>query len=61
MIANITGMICDGAKPISGQEGVVDEDVDQTVRNMSEIGKPGMMETDKVVLGIKTNKKQNRN
>lgn len=86
MIANITGMICDGAKPscslkissgvstallsalmaienktISGQEGIVDEDVDQTIRNMSEIGKTGMMETDKVVLGIMTNKKQNRN
>ncbi len=86
MIANITGMICDGAKPscslkissgvstallsalmaienktISGQEGIVDEDVDQTIRNMSEIGKTGMMETDKVVLRIMTNKKQNRN
>ena len=83
MIANITGMICDGAKPscslkissgvstallsalmaienkvISGQEGVVDEDVDQTIRNMSEIGKTGMMETDKLVLGIMTNKKR---
>ena len=83
MIANITGMICDGAKPscslkissgvstallsalmaienkvISGQEGIVDEDVDQTIRNMSEIGKTGMMETDKVVLGIMTNKKR---
>lgn len=83
MIANITGMICDGAKPscslkissgvstallsalmaienkvISGQEGIVDEDVDQTIRNMSEIGKTGMMETDKLVLGIMTNKKR---
>lgn len=86
MIANITGMICDGAKPscslkissgistallsalmaienksISGQEGIVDEDVDQTIRNMSKVGKTGMMETDKVVLRIMTNKKQNRN
>ena len=86
MIANITGMICDGAKPscslkissgistallsalmaienksISGQEGIVDEDVDQTIRNMSKAGKTGMMETDKVVLRIMTNKKQNRN
>ena len=87
MIANITGMICDGAKPscslkissgvstallsalmaienrvISGQEGIVDDDVDQTIRNMSEIGKVGMMETDKLVLGIMTNKnKTNHN
>ncbi len=82
MIANITGMICDGAKPscslkissgvstallsalmaienevISAQEGIVDEDVDKTIRNMAEIGKTGMLETDKVVLDIMTNKK----
>ena len=82
MIANITGMICDGAKPscslkitssvstallsalmaiengvISEQEGIVDKDVDQTIRNMAKIGKEGMLETDKVVLDIMTNKK----
>ena len=82
MIANITGMICDGAKPsctlkissgvstallsalmaiengvISEQEGIVDKDVDQTIRNMAKIGKEGMLETDKVVLDIMTSKK----
>ena len=82
MIANITGMICDGAKPscslkitsgvstallsalmaienkgVSGQEGIVDDDVDQTIRNMAEIGRTGMIETDKIVLEIMTNKK----
>lgn len=82
MIANITGMICDGAKPscslkissgvstallsavmamengvVSEQEGIVDKDVDQTIRNMSIIGKKGMIKTDKVVLDIMTNKK----
>ncbi len=82
MIGNITGMICDGAKPscslkitsgtstallsalmaiengvISEQEGIVDVDVDQTIRNMAKIGKEGMLETDKVVLNIMTNKK----
>lgn len=82
MIANITGMICDGAKPscslkissgvstallsalmaienevVSSQEGIVDEDVDQTIRNMAKIGKEGMQKTDKLVLDIMTNKK----
>ena len=82
MIANITGMICDGAKPscslkitsgvstallsalmaienkgVSGQEGIVDDDVDQTIRNMAEIGRTGMIETDKIVLEIMTNEK----
>lgn len=32
-------------KVISGQEGIVDEDVVQTVQNMSKIGKLGMVET----------------
>lgn len=82
MIANITGMICDGAKPscslkisssvstallsalmamdnsvVSEKEGIVDKDVDQTIRNMSLIGREGMLETDKIVLDIMTNKK----
>ena len=82
MIANITGMICDGAKPscslkissgvstallsalmaienkvISSQEGIVDSDVDKTIRNMAEIGNTGMIETDRVVLDIMTQKK----
>ncbi|NLZ96028.1 MAG: serine dehydratase subunit alpha family protein [Bacteroidales bacterium] len=81
MIANITGMICDGAKPscslkisssvstallsavmamenavVSEQEGIVDKDVDQTILNMSVVGKEGMLETDKVVLDIMTNR-----
>lgn len=81
MIGNITGMICDGAKPscslkissgvssallsalmaienrvISSQEGIVDENVDKTIRNMALIGKKGMIETDKLVLNIMTNK-----
>jgi L-cysteine desulfidase len=42
---------------ISSQEGIVDEDVDQTIRNMADIGKRGMAETDKIVLDIMTNKK----
>ena len=43
---------------VSEQEGIVDKDVDQTIRNMSIIGTEGMLETDKVVLDIMTNKGQ---
>ncbi len=81
MIANITGMICDGAKPscalkiasgtytatlsalmaienevVSSQEGIVNEDIDQTIKNLGIIGNKGMQETDKIVLNIMTNK-----
>lgn len=81
MIGNITGMICDGAKPscalkissgvstavlsaimameekvVSSQEGIVDDDVDKTIENLTDIGSVGMQETDKLVLNIMTNK-----
>lgn len=81
MIANITGMICDGAKPscalkiassvstatlsavmamenqvVSSMEGIIDEDIDQTIRNMAVIGNSGMQETDRMVLDIMTRK-----
>lgn len=81
IIASITGMICDGAKPscalkmatgtstaalaailainnqhVSGLEGIVDNDVDQTIRNMNRIGTDSMNETDKLILKIMTEK-----
>jgi len=81
MIANITGMICDGAKPscalkiassvssatlsavmamenevVSSQEGIIDEDIDQTINNLAMIGNSGMLETDRLVLEIMTSK-----
>ncbi len=81
MIANITGMICDGAKPscslklstgvstamlsallamedecVTSVEGIVDDDVDKTIKNLTKIGAVGMNETDKIVLDIMTDK-----
>lgn len=82
MIANLTGMICDGAKPscalklatgvstaimsamlamqhrhVTSVEGIIDDDVDQSIRNLTAIGSLGMNETDRFVLDIMTNKK----
>lgn len=81
MIANIAGMICDGAKPscamkvtsgvstavlsalmamenrcVTAAEGIIEEDVDKCIRNLTAIGRDGMNETDKLVLRIMTNK-----
>lgn len=81
MVANLTGMICDGAKPscalkvttgvstavlsaimamenrcVTSVEGIIDEDVDQTIRNLTKIGSKGMDETDRLVLEIMTGK-----
>ena len=81
MIANLTGMICDGAKPscalkltsgvstavlsammsmqnnvVSSAEGIIDDDVDQSIRNLTAIGSKGMDETDRYVLDIMTHK-----
>ena len=81
MIANLTGMICDGAKPscalklasgvstavlsammamehrcVSKLEGIIDEDVDRSIRNLTTIGREGMNETDTLILDIMTGK-----
>lgn len=81
MIANLMGMICDGAKPscalkvttgvstavlsammamedrcVTSVEGIIDEDVDQSIRNLTRIGSQAMNETDKMVLDIMTHK-----
>ena len=81
MVANLTGMICDGAKPscslkvtsgvstavlsavlaieqrhTTSLEGIIDDDVDKCIANLTNIGKNGMRETDKLILEIMTNK-----
>ena len=81
MIANITGMICDGAKPscalkissgvstallsallsiegrcVSSVEGIIDDDVDRSIRNLTSIGADAMNRTDEMVLEIMTHK-----
>ena len=44
-------------KVVTAQEGIIDEDIDKTIRNLALIGKSGMLETDKIVLDIMTSKK----
>ena len=81
MIGNLTGMICDGAKPscsikvmsaastavtsalmaienkvITQLDGIVDKNVDQTIKNLTTIGAEGMAETDRLILKIMTEK-----
>lgn len=81
MIANLTGMICDGAKPscslkiasgvstallssllaiegrcVTAVEGIIDDDVDRSIRNLTRIGSETMNQTDEMVLDIMTHK-----
>ncbi|MDE6139689.1 MAG: L-serine ammonia-lyase, iron-sulfur-dependent, subunit alpha [Alistipes sp.] len=81
MIANLTGMICDGAKPscamkltsgvstavlsammamdgrcVKSVEGIIDDDVDRSIRNLTTIGRDAMNETDAMILKIMTSK-----
>lgn len=81
MVANLTGMICDGAKPscamkitsgvstalmsamlamngkcVTSQEGIVSDDIDKTIRNLTSIGREAMTETDHLVLDIMIDK-----
>ena len=81
MIANLTGMICDGAKPscslkitsgvstavlsallsmegrhVTSAEGIIEDDVDRSIRNLTNIGKDAMRDTDEKILDIMTHK-----
>ena len=81
MIANSSGMICDGAKPgcalkvtsgvataifsaylamqhsfADSTEGIVEDDIDRTIRNLTRIGHDGMKVTDDLILDIMTHK-----
>ncbi len=81
MVANLSGMLCDGAKPscalkltsgvstailsamlamenetVSSVEGIVDDDVDITIHNLTSIGKDAMTAVDRKVLDIMTHK-----
>lgn len=81
MIANLAGMVCDGAKPscalkvssgvstavlsamlavqnryVTSVEGLIEDDVDKSIHNLTRIGHDGMNETDRMVLDIMTNK-----
>jgi L-cysteine desulfidase len=37
-------------------EGIIDEDVDASIHNLTTIGREGMDETDKMILNIMTEK-----
>ena len=86
MIANLAGMVCDGAKPscalkvssgvstavlsailaiqnhsVTSAEGLIEDDVDRTIHNMTRLGSLGMRETDRMVLDIMTHKQKGTN
>lgn len=44
-------------KSVTAIEGIIDQDIDRSIFNLTEIGKDAMLETDKKVLKIMTNKK----
>lgn len=77
MVADISGLICDGAKygcalkiatsvssafrcadlavhdvTASGNDGIVSEDVEQTIQNLAALGNRGMADTDKLILNM---------
>lgn len=49
-------MLAMNGRSVSGQEGVVDADVEKTIRNFGRIASQGMKQTDQVMLDIMINK-----
>ncbi|MCF0198885.1 MAG: serine dehydratase subunit alpha family protein [Bacteroidaceae bacterium] len=83
MVANLAGMVCDGAKPscalklssgvstavlsammaiqnkyVTNVEGLVEDDVDRCIHNLTKVGAEGMNETDRLILDIMTHKEK---
>ncbi len=81
MIANLSGMICDGAKPgcalkvtsgvatavlsasmamhhsfAEATEGIVEDDIDRTIHNLTRIGHDAMSQTDDLIIDIMSHK-----
>jgi len=81
MIANLAGIVCDGAKPscslkvssgvstavlsaimaiqndvVTSVEGIIEDDVDKSIHNLTLVGSKGMNETDRLILEIMTHK-----
>jgi hypothetical protein len=45
-----------GEKHVTAAEGIIDKDVDLSIRNLTSIGKEAMCSTDEMVLNIMTHK-----
>ena len=54
--AVISAMMAMDGHCVTPVEGIIEEDVDKCIRNLTAIGRDGMNETDRVVLGIMTHK-----
>ncbi len=54
--AIFSAMMAMDNKVVTSLEGITDEDVDNTIRNLTDIGSSGMDQTDKMVLKIMTSK-----
>ena len=54
--AVLSAMMAMDGHCVTPVEGIIEEDVDKCIRNLTAIGRDGMNETDRVVLGIMTHK-----
>lgn len=54
--ALLSALLAREGKHVTAAEGIIDEDVDQSIRNLTNIGKDAMNATDDMVLNIMTHK-----
>jgi L-cysteine desulfidase len=85
IVANLTGMICDGGKVgcalklstaaaaavessllaqrniiVPDTNGIIAETIEQTVKNLGQVSAPGMINTDKVIMGVMLGKEEQK-
>ena len=54
--AMMSAMLAMEGETVNSLEGIIDDDIDRTVHNLTRIGRDGMRETDRLILEIMTTK-----
>ena len=54
--AVVSALMAMNNRVIKSVEGIIDDDVDRSIRNLTDIGRDGMTQTDAMILKIMTSK-----
>lgn len=52
----LSAMLAMEHRCVTAAEGIIDEDVDKSILNLTKIGREGMTQTDRLILDIMTSK-----
>ena len=56
LLFGVSALMAMNNRVIKSVEGIIDDDVDRSIRNLTDIGRDGMTQTDAMILKIMTSK-----